>query len=474
MINIYYLIAMVGNRVISFLTLLVLAYVLTPDDFGIYSLAFSNALVLQVIFSTWLSTGGGRYVSIADEGDNRALSTMAASTLALIAFFAAVALVHSLMPFTTFSRRIVVIVLGWTTAFLIYDMTSSVQAARQQVKAFTQLSLVRNTAASGLSLLGGYFADAEGAMIGQVLGAYIGVVFLPRARGAWGPARLAAASRPMLGAMFRFGSVGIFNTGLYMMTALAVRNPVGIRLGEAEAGLAALATDLFFIPVAVILNAFGLTQAVSLNRSGEADAGSESRRAHLEKLLDQTFLVILPYIAGGALLAAPLVDFLLPGDLGVRLFAIATPAALFGACLIAFYGMTGALLTFKHHRALTALTITTVLAILADSWFLAPYGLTTVLWVAAAIAGAAALIAYLILAIAGGARLLTPARVRVGAATALMAAAIVTYRQLNDIEPLSALLLGVGIYVLAVVKLGVIGWRELLRQKLPEPQFDGS
>lgn len=466
MFNIYYLIAIVGNRVVSFGTLLVLAYVLTPHEFGVYTLAFTNAVIIQSLASNWILIGGSRYIALSPGDDTIPVSTLALAMMAVLALFLLAPLLYAIAPFTRMSTYLVALVGGWASALLIYDLTGGVQNARQEVVAYTRLSLGRNLLASALALIGGRLLNAEGAIAGQIVGALAVVLFLPSARGTWRNVRLSLASLDVMKAMFRFGAVGTFATSLYMATGFALRNSVGYKLGDADAGLVALGSDLFFVPIALFVNTFAVTQMVPLNRSGAEHAASESRRAHLERFLDQTLLVILPYIVGGALLADRLVAFVLPGSLGERLETIATPAALFGASLGALYGLTASLLIFKHHRALVILTVLTVGATFGSTLYFSAVGLRAVLWAAAGVAAAAAIAGYLELAIAGGARLVTPARVRILLASGVMGLVVWLYTRLNTIEPISAVLLGLSVYAVLVVKLKVIGWRDLLNRKL--------
>ncbi len=465
MINVFYLAAVFGNRLITFLAVLALAYVLSPTDFGIYTLAFTNALVLQIVLSNWITNGAGRYMSVAAGGDHGPVSTVAGAVAAVFLLLSIATIVYAFVPFTSVPRNMVALVLCWSATLMLYELTSVMQSAQSQVAAFSTLSLIRNSAGAILSLAGAFLSGAEGAIVGQIIGAIAALLFIPSARDVWRHAHPRWAKRSLLRAIFSFGIVGTFASGLYMSVNFAIRNPVAVALGEDQAGLVALAGDLFFVPITLIINAFALTQMPELYRRIEAQAGPEVRAALLTDFVDQILLFTLPYLAGGALLAAPLVAFVLPGELGDNLAAIAAPAALFGAAMGLLNALTIPLLVFRHHLTLVLLALCTVIATLVSTLLLAPRGVPAVLGGATTVIALSALAAYAVLGIRGGAGILNGTRLRMIFAAAVMLTLVWAYRQINSAEPLSALLLGIAVYGAAVTYLGAFKLGDVLHSR---------
>lgn len=467
MIHVQYFIAVIGNRVVSFAAFLLLAYMITPHEFGLYTLAFTNSTLVYALASTWITMGGGRLVSLAHETDRAVEHTVVASLLGTLAVIALGVLAYLIQPFRPVPPILAVLVGCWSAALIIYDVTGMLQTSRQQVAAYARFALTRNVAGSAFALAGAWLGNAEGAIAGQIIGALGATIALSSARSVWFGLSPRLGQWSHVRTMLHFGGIATCVTSLYTLTNFAIRNPVVATLGEAATGRFALATDLLFVPIALVINAFGATVGVAASRHS-MDEDPKRRSEALAGYVDQMLLVIIPYGVGGVLLASSLVDFLLPGRLGSQLAGIATPAAAFAAALALAYSLAGLLLTFKLYRPLLVITIMMTLAMFAASLHFAPRGLAPLFWAVAVVAAAAAAAVYIVLGTAGRAGLMNRERAGIALATLAMAGVVIVYRSINQVEPVTAVLLGVVVYFVILDRAKVMKWTDLLARRLPE------
>jgi hypothetical protein len=64
-----YAAAVFGNRAIAFFNILLIAYLLDQESFGVYTLLSSNALLVQLVLGSWASASVSKYMPTADAAD---------------------------------------------------------------------------------------------------------------------------------------------------------------------------------------------------------------------------------------------------------------------------------------------------------------------------------------------------------------------------------------------------------------------
>uniref|UniRef100_UPI00375231C3 oligosaccharide flippase family protein n=1 Tax=Undibacterium sp. TaxID=1914977 RepID=UPI00375231C3 len=95
--NLYYLISVVGSRIFNLLTIVLLSYFLSAKSFGQYTIVATNAMLLHLFVSSWITNSLWRDASIASE---QATSSIIARSIKY--GFAVVAPLFAVVPLAFF------------------------------------------------------------------------------------------------------------------------------------------------------------------------------------------------------------------------------------------------------------------------------------------------------------------------------------------------------------------------------------
>lgn len=346
--NYIYFVAVIGNRLVALACVLALSYLLPSHGFGVYAVAAANALVIQILLASWLSSSANRLLAQSDDDPRVTLSTIAIGMVGVGSVLALVALGYALMPFMEAAPLQVALVLAWSASLMVYDVTLAGKNALGRAGSYASLAIVRNVLALATSVAlvaAGY--GPTGAIVGQLIGNVLPVVLLPASRRIWGQVEAVAISLPTLRDCLSFGTAGTFALGQYMLVNAASRNLVALTIGEAAAGQWALALDIFYGPLALVGTAYTLSNMRDLY-AGHGQTPKAARRAEMGKFIVVNLYFAIPYAVGGALLAPALAGLLFAEQSLPGILPIARGATVQGAAMLALYGLTTILLAIDR------------------------------------------------------------------------------------------------------------------------------
>jgi len=466
--NYAYLLAMIGNRLVALISVIILSFLLAPAAFGLYMLAATNALLTEIVFGQWIVISANKHISLAGSAPDRTTaSTLGAAMAGYAAVMALVALAYLVFPVAQATPALVAIVLGWSTALVLYDASLASQNGLGESRAYAILALGKNLGASLLSIalvLMGY--GAVGAMLGQIVGTLLPVLLLPSSNRLWRTVRFGLASRPLMLKMLKFGVGGTLALGLYMLFNATSRNLAGYFLGESEAGYLSLATDLFFGPLALIGSAYSLSIVPSLYVVA-AQGDPDERRARISGFIHMNLYLAIPYAVGGALLGADIALAVLPAASQAEIAAISAAVAVQSAAMLVLYTLTVTMLIFDQRAQLILSVIGTsaLNALLLALLLSRGLGLPAAAWASALLLGVAVALFIGIGVARGFIRLELRTLARIGLAAGGMAGAVWLYGRLLPGEPFGATLIGLGVYLLLTAWMGVAYFRELIPKR---------
>lgn len=383
-----YAVAVFGNRAIAFLNVLLIAYLLDQESFGLYTLLATNALLLQLILGSWASASVSKYMPTASAERRFApLSTVLLGLLLLGTIELVSVLGFVAFPLPEVPSVYIAVVVLWSLALVIYEVTLAAQNALGQSKGYALVALSRNGLALALSLsaaLGGL--GVIGAAAGQILGTLLPCFGLSSARAVWRQASLRNSSLPQLREQIAFGVGGLIASGLYVLFNASMRNIVAASQGKVVLGQLSLACDLFFVPLALIVNVLFLAKMPRLYVLSASAARHEDRRIELRTIARGLVALVIPFMLAGALIADRVIAAVLPGRVGIGLSPLAPAAAVFGGAFALLYATTMLLLIFDRRRWLVLVATTTV-TVNATIQALLPHAATAVqaLWAASGV-----------------------------------------------------------------------------------------
>ncbi|HEX8512664.1 MAG TPA: hypothetical protein VF688_06105 [Allosphingosinicella sp.] len=359
--NAYYLVSVIGNRVLALLTVLVLSYLLTPSDFGIFTIILTNALVIHLLFSSWVSNSSWKTVSVGDEqGQKVAIST----SLGYASILSLVALSISTIVLIIDNDRFyyVGITLLLTVTILFYDLVMVIKNARGLSKDHGTTSFLRGLwtfcLSASLTWLG---FGVAGAIIGQIVGTAATILFQRSFWIMWRYFDPGHIFRGGVTAQIKFGLISVFALNLYLMGNALCRNIILLGLGEAEAGFFSLSADMFFAPVAIFAVTASLSSTPELYRS----AGTDSASQHASEFIGGVLAVAIPYALAGLFTGPSVAHMFLGSDLAVPIARIAPHSIIHATCFCILSTQTTIALTQGRLKLAVGLPLAT-LALIAS------------------------------------------------------------------------------------------------------------
>ncbi|MEQ1710231.1 MAG: hypothetical protein ABL908_02395 [Hyphomicrobium sp.] len=461
-----YFVAVAANRLMLFVLVLALSYLLDPAQFGVYSLAAANALTVQIVAGSWISSAAYKFLTTEDEQRLRDIGAtmlwfVIVAVAAILASFLALYFLLGHSP----NHVLFGMTAAWSVMLLFYDVSLASLNARGKSGIYTSISLTRSVMVTILSLalvMAGL--GVGGAILGQIIGTVLPFLFrrdLLLSLASLRP-RLVSSTRPM--AMVLFGFVGAQALGHYMLIHGVARNVVFSELGAASTGAYSLTIDLFYAPLALVGTAYSLAQMRALNQTA-ADPAKTGLKQKISDHVQFNLALVLPYALAGPLLAPDLVAFVAAPAIKAEMMAIAGAATVQASFMLLFAAMTTLLLIFERKAVLVAVCGLTIAANALAIYWVAPTGLAAV---ADASTGILAVMTVLICLVVWRNGLLfvrAEQLVRIAlsaAATAVLVCAVLATKVPGAV--VIATLLGGGLYLALVVRMSLIDLSLFSRQ----------
>jgi O-antigen/teichoic acid export membrane protein len=332
--NFYYLISVIGSRVSNLLTVVLLSYLLSGDDFGRYTIVVTNALLLHLVASSWITNSLWRDASIALDGD--ASSVIARSVkYGLITVAPMLAFVPLALLWLKPEGRYLIFVLLLAPLVLFVEMAAVGLNARRAHREYSVLNFLRGA----ISLLIGIILvllgqGLIGALLGQVLGIMLALAALRGVRAMPRGGLFVGLNWHEISPQIRFGLISTLALNLYMLANALSRNVVAIDLGEAEAGYFSIAADMFYAPIALFATSLSLSSIPNLysahGNKGDLDFTKDGQQRS-SWFVTANLAVAIPYALGGVLTAPAVARLILGSTMAQHVAPIAGYAAVQGA-----------------------------------------------------------------------------------------------------------------------------------------------
>lgn len=363
----FYFIALIGSRLIGVLAALILSHTMTSHDFGQFSLINTNALAIQMIAGSWLVSIANRSMVSTEGTINRTM--MSAIMMAMVIISNAVlaagigySVIHPEQSW------IILATAALALSFIIYEMVLALNNALGHEAAYASFATYRNILALalglGLVLIG---VGPLGPVFGLLISTSICLALLPGARRIWSGARPSWNALSLLRPHLGHGLAGACALGIYILVNAPSRNIFAQQFGADISGIWTLCSDLSYGPLAVIGNAYGLSQIRLIYISAAAaDATSLMRRAR--SLIETSLTLIVPYSIGAVLFAQDAVRLMLAQaqvDMAVK---IVIPATLQGCALLILYCLTSVMLARRRFWLVGLMVLTVAVAATIGAW----------------------------------------------------------------------------------------------------------
>jgi O-antigen/teichoic acid export membrane protein len=372
MMNAYYVVALVIGRFFGVLTVIALSYILSSRDFGIFVLVITNALLMHILVSSWISNSSWKDVSSLSGKDREIRISNSLGYAALLSLFPlSAAAILLAIDIDKFQYVALTFILAVVTLF--YELVLVINNARGLSRDYSVITFSRGVLTSGLSVSVAYWGlGAWGAVWGQIAGTVLTIVCRRSFWSLWSHIELRDISRTEIGAQLKFGLISAFALNLYLMGGALCRNFVLLWLNEAQAGYFSLSADIFYAPIALLATALSLSAIPDLYRS----AGNETGASHASDFLAAVLAVSLPYALAGVFLGPSIASLFLHPNMSGHVSQIAAHSIIQAACFCVLSTQTTIALTQGRLKIAIGLPLMTLAllasALLATSFIFAP------------------------------------------------------------------------------------------------------
>ena len=355
--NAYYVLSVVGSRLFGLAAAVLLSYILIPHDFGVFTLVSTNALLIHLVYSSWISNSSWKDVSVL-AGSERAtrISNSLAAAAAWSIFPVTIAIVLLLIDFARFQYIGLMIVLA--ISILFYDLLLVIKNAQGLARDYSAMSLLRGILTFGFSIslvLCGF--GLRGAVGGQVVGIILVIICQRSFWPMWRHIEPRHFSWANMYPQLRFGLISAFALNLYLMGNGLCRDLILFGIGEADAGYFSLAADMFYAPIALFATALSLSSVPELYRS----AGDDAAPSRAGDFLTGVVAVAIPYGTAGIFLGSSIVNLLLGSNVSPHISPIAPHSIIHAACFSVLSTQTTIALTQGKLKVAVGLPIATLL-----------------------------------------------------------------------------------------------------------------
>jgi O-antigen/teichoic acid export membrane protein len=354
--NAYYLLSVLGNRLLALLTVLVLSFLLSPDDFGVFTIILTNALLFHLLYSSWISNSSWKSVSIGDEGAQK-VSISASLGYASLLSLAPLCISAALLVIDYERFYYVGITLILAVTILFFELVMVIKNAQGLTKDHGATSLLRGGLTFSFSVALTWLGfGVRGAIFGQILGTAATILCQRSFWMMWRHFERGHVLRSGIAAQVRFGLISVFALNLYLMGNALCRNVILLGLGEAEAGYFSLSADMFYAPIAMFAMTASLSSIPELYRL----AGSDTASSHASDFIGGVLAVAIPYALAGLFVGPSVAHFFLGSNLSVPIAQIAPHSIIHAACFCVLSTQTTIALTQGRLKIAVGLPVVTL------------------------------------------------------------------------------------------------------------------
>lgn len=367
---------------LALITVLGLSYIMTPNDFGEYSLIVANSLLIQLFLGSWITSSANKFISRSSLLDTHEAFSIILFALMLSFTSLLICSVILLVYFQNLSTLIISIFV-FSCSIIVYDVALSVLNSTEQAKEYAKLSISRavlsTLAPVSFALAGGTawavaFAAAIATLVSLIFSEPLRALCCQISR----PSNLLAQIKLYVGS----GVAGAIVLGIYILLNSPLRNLVAIYEGADSAGHWALTSDIFYGPLAIAGSVATLSANRQLHRWNDS-ASTGDKFDPSTWYINMLILVALPYAAGGSLLGPNLANLIFSKEVASQAAPLVSQFCIQNSAILVIYGLCHVAFTKEKFLILyCSIIFYSIFSFIIAAIFLSlEYGLPTVIYV---------------------------------------------------------------------------------------------
>ncbi len=241
----------------AFAALSFYSHLLTPDQYGTYTLIFTGTVLLHNVIFNWLPAGTLRFWASEDYDDTTFISTLSTSYIRIGLFLLAIAVLGIAFFWGEPTANWIGSSYLFLLALAIFTITQNLFTAKIQPLYYAYFTIAYSILALSIGTLLAYLGfGAIGVIAGITLGTLIPALFVFKA--IWHPRKKEAYSKDLFKKLFTYGLPFASAMLLEELTKVSDRFMLAGLQDKSQAGLYAVGYDLSGNSVLMIMSAINL------------------------------------------------------------------------------------------------------------------------------------------------------------------------------------------------------------------------
>ncbi len=296
----------------AFAALSLYTHLLTPSEYGVYTLIFTGTVFIHNVVFNWLSSGTLRYWSNQEYSESQFINTLSTSLLRISSFVLVFALVAVAFFWGKTESLWVIASFSLLIALALFTITQNLFSAKIEPASYAFLTIVYSICSLTLGGLFSYMGyGATGVIFGIALGTSIPALFVFKRL--WLPYKKADFNKALLKRLLTYGIPLAAAALVEEITKVTDRFMLAGIQGKDQAGLYAVGYDLSGNSILMIMSAINIAAypvIIKLLDNEGVKAATDYFRHYVILLLG----VSIPAVIGLNLVGPNLVHLLIDAD----------------------------------------------------------------------------------------------------------------------------------------------------------------
>jgi O-antigen/teichoic acid export membrane protein len=266
-----YFVGRFGAAVITMLSVAIYTRLLSPGEYGVYTLVSTGALVAYAVMTQWLTIALARFLPAYHGEEEIVLSHVAmaygATTLLV---FAGVCILVPWLAQPGETRTVYLLGVGIFLATTPAELTLVTFQMRGQAYRYILFALLRVTAAAAIGVTLAYLGSGSVGVLSSVIAGHLCIV-LPNLAGTWASVRRTLLRKQLFRELAAYGLPFAAIGALAAVVHASDRYIIGILIGADAAGLYAAPYDLTMRSLHVLMMVVAMAGNPIILRVYEAD-----------------------------------------------------------------------------------------------------------------------------------------------------------------------------------------------------------
>ncbi len=304
-----YILAKLIPGLMAFAALSFYTHLLSPDEYGVYTLIFTGTVFLHNVIFNWLPSGTLRYWSNQEFSNSEFINTLSTVYLRLSLLLSGIALVGIIFYWGQQQAIWILSAFLFLMALTLFTITQNVYSAKILPLNYAFLTISYSILALGFgALFSSMGYGASGVIFGIALGTFIPVLFIFKST--WLPYKKISYNKHLLRRLLTYGLPLAAAALVEEITKVSDRFMLAGLRGKSEAGLYAVGYDLSGNSILMIMAAINIAAypvIIKLLDTEGKDAATSYFRHYVVLLLG----VSIPAVIGLNLVGPNLVYLLI-------------------------------------------------------------------------------------------------------------------------------------------------------------------